>query len=1024
MTKKVLIILLAVVLIVTITHVSFCQNNPLFPFFPTFPYYSNRYQLSYRPYTKTHYYYFPPYLSQNFSFWSSQMDYYPFYYPSAFHFNIRSPHDFYYNQYMNSFLYLPSIFHPQVKPQKPHQPPKIVPIAIKVAPKNITFNHIGETEQLTVTLEYSNGNIDDKTSHTTGTTYISSDTSVATVSQDGLVTAISYGIVTITATNSQISDIAEVTVLIPPSIESFSPPPGAGLNHKQISVTGTLNQHNVQVTVNGQSATVTGRSFSAYNIPLTDGENTITITAQNTLGLEDKETFSVFVDSIPPTLSIISPPDGREVSFSRISVTGEVADAHLITTFLINNIPAQFYENRFDHLIPLSEGDNTITVYVQDEFGNETTESIRVAYTPATEDLAPPEISLSAPSDGDIFTSSPIQVIGRVVDDSPIKDLTMNGTPVSLEGLSFSALLSLSGGTNTITISATDAQDNASSYSITVFLDSTPPSGPQNLVITPSSTTNSDRVFLSGTAEPGTSIEVKGGAELFSTSVLESGDFNLTVFLKENTENRLSICVIDQGGHRSIDQIITVVQDTGAPQIMITSPSDGAVLPTESLTVTGTVKDKSPIASVSVNGQAASLIPDSRFSQSITLTEGENSITINATDAANNVGTASIQVTVRITPEGEPDNDPPIITIISPLEGSYHNKSPIQIRGSIMDASAISHIHINGVPLDPGIALSGDIFTGNVYLEDNAETVITIEATDEHGNNAQITIAVLHDTDPPIPPTLEDTPEETNLSQISIRGQAEPLSTLTITGGNQTAAALADEKGAFGQVIGLNLNVANNLSATCTDRAGNESEPSFLLIRQDSTPPQVSTVSPENGQKGIELDTTIYIKFNETIDCATVPGNVFLLANGSVLSSAFECVDAGTSLLFQDDQVIELPPGTQFELRINTSLTDVAGNGLSAQYRSFFYTKDTHAPDPPVVTSDLPEATRYRQIKIIGKTEANATVIITGGASAIEAPADEKGIFSAQVALSANAANNLSLVARDVSGQQFWMKLF
>ena len=77
--------------------------------------------------------------------------------------------------------------------------------------------------------------------------------------------------------------------------------------------------------------------------------------------------------------------------------------------------------------------------------------------------------------------------------------------------------------------------------------------------------------------------------------------------------------------------------------VKITSPTDGTVVNTSPLTVTGTVSD--PTATVTVNGITPSLSGNS-FQTSIDLAEGQNIITAQATDQYGQTATDSVTVTL------------------------------------------------------------------------------------------------------------------------------------------------------------------------------------------------------------------------------------------------------------------------------------------------------------------------------------------------------------------------------------------
>src|SRR5207302_2444111 len=96
---------------------------------------------------------------------------------------------------------------------------------------------------------------------------------------------------------------------------------------------------------------------------------------------------------------------------------------------------------------------------------------------------------------------------------------------------------------------------------------------------------------------------------------------------------------------------VNVVLDTTAPIVAIDSPSDGVIVTSPQVYVTGLVNDVVPgtvnsaQVSVTVNGVPATVGNRSFMAEDVVLVPGQNVITAVATDRAGNISTAKITVT-------------------------------------------------------------------------------------------------------------------------------------------------------------------------------------------------------------------------------------------------------------------------------------------------------------------------------------------------------------------------------------------
>jgi len=79
---------------------------------------------------------------------------------------------------------------------------------------------------------------------------------------------------------------------------------------RTISVTGTVDDPQATVKVNGTPATVTDGSFSA-SVTLNEGSNTITATATDAAGNSTPVSVRVTLDTVAPVITISSPSDSQ-----------------------------------------------------------------------------------------------------------------------------------------------------------------------------------------------------------------------------------------------------------------------------------------------------------------------------------------------------------------------------------------------------------------------------------------------------------------------------------------------------------------------------------------------------------------------------------------------------------------------------------------------------------------------------------------------------------------------------------------
>ena len=150
-----------------------------------------------------------------------------------------------------------------------------------------------------------------------------------------------------------------------------------------------------------------------------------------------------------------------------------VAAANITHTAITNG-----YSVTYTPPVALSDGSHTVTINCKDHDGNAATEKS----TTYTVDTVPPTLNVTSPADGLITAASSVTVAGTTNDatSSPVViTISLNGTdqgtiPVGTGG-TFSKVVTLKEGSNTIIVKAKDAAGKESSVTRTVTLDTSVP---------------------------------------------------------------------------------------------------------------------------------------------------------------------------------------------------------------------------------------------------------------------------------------------------------------------------------------------------------------------------------------------------------------------------------------------------------------------------------------------------------------------------------------------------------------------
>lgn len=172
----------------------------------------------------------------------------------------------------------------------------------------------------------------------------------------------------------------------------------------------------------------------------------------------------------------------------------------------------------------------------------------------------------------------------------------------------------------------------------------------------------------SGVDQDAISLKIDGGAAITSgitKTAITNGfkcTYTPTVALGEGAHTA-AFNVSDNDGNAAAESSVSFTVDTVPPVLNITAPDDNLVTNNSTLVVSGSTNDATSntvTVKIKVNtgtAQTVTVEADGTFSHSVTLSEGANTITITATDAAGKTTTITRTVTL--------DTGAPVITAVT-----------------------------------------------------------------------------------------------------------------------------------------------------------------------------------------------------------------------------------------------------------------------------------------------------------------------------------------------------------------------
>ncbi|MDH0747150.1 Ig-like domain-containing protein [Pseudomonas sp. GD03842] len=607
-------------------------------------------------------------------------------------------------------------------------------------------------------------------------------------------------------------------------------------------------------------------------------------------------------------------------------VTVRDANGNVIGTGTVGN------DGRFD--VPLNApqtNGQTVNVTLTDAAGNTSAPSTTTA-NDTTAPNAPANLQVSNDGTQLSGTAEPgatVQVRGA--------DGTVLASGVAAADGTFNLTLSppQSNG-QTLSVSATDPAGNTSAPGIVIAADTTAPDAPTNLQV------SNDGTQLSGAAEPGATVQVRGadGTVLASGVAAADGTFTLTLNPPQSDGQTLSISATDAAGNTSVSAQTQApdVDQPGTPvdQTPPDAPTDVAIA-RDGTQISGRGEVGATATVIDANGNVlgtAVVGQDGTFTVTLTPPQtGGEVLQLTLTDAAGNVSTNVPVQAYDLSPPLTPTN---LVLSADGLTLSGHTEAGARVYVRDIAGRVI------------GIGRAGA--DGNFTLTLDAAQIngqqLDVSALDAGGNTSASVVFTADDTQPPAPVTdLVISADGTRIS-----GHGEPLATVTIVSQNGTplGTVVVAANGTFETTLTTPVSAGDSVRVTQTDAHNNASSPVTVIA------PATGPATPDN----------LALSADGTQLTGTASPNALVQvrdASGNLLGSAVADSNGTFSLT--------LSPAQLAGQVIDVVSTD--GNGVSSVTIPFT------TPDltPPAEATDL--TVSNSGLTLAGRGEAGATVTVT-----------------------------------------------
>jgi len=503
----------------------------------------------------------------------------------------------------------------------------------------------------------------------------------------------------------------------------------------------------------------------------------------------------------------------------------------------------------------------TVSTSVSDIFGRHPTQPTTATFQ--TVDLTPPSVGTVLPTNGQIQvpgnTTITVNFSEPLAANSNLANLVVLTGPAGvIAGTTvlanpaqaiFSPTAPLaSNASYVITVNGeTDASGNVQAVAFNSTFFTTDTIAPVVQLVQPPSGgfTTSARPFISFSATDAlTGVNVSTAAITLDGQQVATGTLNFTpaANLADGT-HAVSASMADRAGNVGSGSGNFTIDTQPPSPAVISGISEGQVLKGTVPVLLSATDATSGVAIIDllVDGNVlAHTAPPFQLSlNSVTIADGNHTLTARATDVAGNVGAQGPAVHVVV------DNVPLAVSFTSPASGAPFNSQFTTTATTNKATQRVDFTFAGQV-----ISSTSSPFTATlsvVNVPEGSQT-ITAQAFDFAGNSATATRPIVVDRTPPPAPNsslINAEPPVGGFSQVhGLVGSVEALATLQITNVTHPASATASVNGDGTFSTNIAGSVDDTLSLVAVDGAGNRSPTALISVRTTSSlPPTTGNTS-------------------------------------------------------------------------------------------------------------------------------------------------------------------------------------